>query len=172
MGGHWRNHHGLPGIGGRTGEQAPGSVLFGAAVLHREEGALPADPVGWESIIYLASLSRINPELYEAARVDGAGRLRCMWHITLPGITDVIVIMLILRIGNLLNVGFEQNMVLVNPFVRDVGEILDTYVWRTGLREGRFSYAAAAGLFKTIIAAVLLNTADKVSKKFNQQGLF
>ena len=128
--------------------------------------------VGWESIIYLASLSRINPELYEAARVDGAGRLRCMWHITLPGITDVIVIMLILRIGNLLNVGFEQNMVLVNPFVRDVGEILDTYVWRTGLREGRFSYAAAAGLFKTIIAAVLLNTADKVSKKFNQQGLF
>jgi putative aldouronate transport system permease protein len=128
--------------------------------------------VGWASIIYLASLSKINPELYEAAHMDGAGRLRCIWHITIPGIADVIVIMLILRIGNILNEGFEQNMVLVNPFVREVGEILDTYVWRTGLKEGRYSYAAAAGLFKTIVAAILLNLADQVAKRFNQQGLF
>ena len=127
---------------------------------------------GWASIIYLASLSKINPELYEAANMDGAGRLRSIWHITIPGIADVIVIMLILRVGNILNIGFEQNMVLVNPFVREVGEILDTYVWRTGLKEGRYSYAAAAGLFKTVIAAVLLNTANQVAKRFNQQGLF
>lgn len=127
---------------------------------------------GWASIIYLASLSKINPELYEAAGMDGAGRWRCMAHITLPGIADVIVIMLVLRVGTILNIGFEQNMVLVNPFVREVGEILDTYVWRTGLKEGRYSYAAAAGLFKTVIAAALLNTADQVAKRFNQQGLF
>ena len=104
--------------------------------------------------------------------MDGAGRWRCMAHITLPGIADVIVIMLVLRVGTILSIGFEQNMVLVNPFVREVGEILDTYVWRTGLKEGRYSYAAAAGLFKTVIAAALLNTADQVAKRFNQQGLF
>ena len=128
--------------------------------------------VGWGTIIYLAAITRINPELYEAAIVDGAGRFQRVVHITLPGIADVIVVLLILRVGNLLNVGFEQNMVLVNNFVREVGEIIDVYVWRVGLREGRFSLAAAAGLFKTIIAAVMLNVADRISKRLGHEGIF
>ncbi len=126
---------------------------------------------GWASIIYLASITRISPELYEASIVDGANRWQMVWNITIPGILDVMVVLLILRLGNLLSVGFEQNIVLVNDLVRETGEILDTYVWRLGLQEGRFSLAAAAGLFKTVIAAILLNTADRVSKRLGQQGL-
>lgn len=126
---------------------------------------------GWASIIYLAAITRISPELYEAAIVDGASRSQRIRHVTIPGILDVMVVLLILRLGNLLNVGFEQNIVLVNNLVREVGEILDTYVWRLGLKEGRFSLAAAAGLFKTVVAAILLNVADRTSKRFGQEGI-
>jgi len=128
--------------------------------------------MGWASIIYLASISKISPELYEAATVDGANRFQRIIHITIPGIADIIVVMLILQVGNLLSVGFEQNMVLVNDFVAETGEILDVYVWNIGLQQGRFSLAAAAGLFKTVIAAVLLNSADRISKKMGQSGIF
>ena len=127
---------------------------------------------GWGTIIYLASITRISAELYEAAVVDGAGRLRQMRDITLPGIKDVIVVLLILRLGNILNVGFEQVLVLQNQMVLEVGDILDTFVWRLGLQQGRYSFATAAGLFRSVIAAVMIYAADRMSKRFGEAGLF
>ena len=126
---------------------------------------------GWGTILYLAAITRISPELYEAAGIDGASRLRQIFHITLPGIKDVIVILLILRLGNILNVGFEQVLVLQNQMVMSVGDTLDTFVWRTGLLNNRYSFAAAAGLFKGAIAAIMIFTADRISKRFGQEGL-
>ncbi len=126
---------------------------------------------GWGTIIYLAALTRISSELYEAARIDGASRFAQIWHISLPGIKDIVIVMLILRIGNILSVGFEQVLVLQNEMVMRVGDTLDTFVWRIGLQENRFSYATAAGLFKAIVASVLIFTSDRVSKRFGESGL-
>lgn len=126
---------------------------------------------GWGTIIYLAAITRISPDLYEAARIDGAGRLQQILNITLPGIKDIVIVMLILRLGNILNVGFEQVLVLQNNMVMSVGDTLDTFVWRTGLLNGRYSYATAAGLFKGVIASVMIISADIISKKSGEQGL-
>ena len=126
---------------------------------------------GWGTIVYLAAITRIGSDLYEAARIDGATRFQQVLHVTLPGIKDIVIIMLILRVGNILNVGFEQVLVLQNDMVLRVGDTLDTYVWRIGLQDGRFSYAAAAGLFKAVIATVLIFGADRVSKRFGESGL-
>ncbi|MCG8452001.1 MAG: ABC transporter permease subunit [Spirochaetales bacterium] len=126
---------------------------------------------GWGTIIYLASITRINPELYEAARIDGARRWQEIMYITLPSIRDVIIVLLILRLGNLLNVGFEQILILKNDLVQDVGDVLDTFVYRTGLIERRYSYATAAGLFKSLLATFFLVTSDWLSKKFSGEGL-
>ena len=126
---------------------------------------------GWGTIIYLAAITRISPELYEAANIDGASRFRQIMHVTLPGILDVVVILLIIRLGNILNVGFEQVLVLQNAMVMSVGDTLDTFVWRTGLLNGRYSFAAAAGLFKGVIASIMIFSADRVSKRLGQEGL-
>lgn len=126
---------------------------------------------GWGTIIYLAALTRISSELYEAARMDGASRFAQIWHISLPGIKDIVIVMLILRVGNILSVGFEQVLVLQNEMVMRVGDTLDTFVWRIGLKESRFSYATAAGLFKAVVATVLIFTSDRISKRFGESGL-
>ena len=126
---------------------------------------------GWGTIIYLAAITRISVDLYEAARIDGATRLQQIVHITLSGIKDIVAVMLIMRIGNILNVGFEQVLVLQNDMVLRVGDTLDTYVWRVGLQNSRFSYAAAAGLFKAVIATVMIFAADRVSKSVGEAGL-
>ncbi len=126
---------------------------------------------GWGTIIYLAAITRISVDLYEAARIDGATRFQQIVHITLSGIKDIVVVMLIMRIGNILNVGFEQILVLQNDMVLRVGDTLDTYVWRVGLQNSRFSYAAAAGLFKAVIATVMIFAADRASKSVGEAGL-
>ena len=126
---------------------------------------------GWGTIIYLAALTQISADLYEAAKIDGASRFQQMLHVTLPGIKDIVIVMLIMRVGNVLNVGFEQVMVLQNDMVLSVGDTLDTYVWRVGLQDGRYSYATAAGLFKGIVAAVMIFAADRVSKSVGEKGL-
>ena len=126
---------------------------------------------GWGTIIYLAALTQISADLYEAAKIDGASRFQQMLHVTLPGIKDIVIVMLIMRVGNVLNVGFEQVMVLQNDMVLSVGDTLDTYVWRVGLQDGRYSYATAAGLFKGIVAAVMIFAADRVSKSVGENGL-
>lgn len=126
---------------------------------------------GWGTIVYLAALTQIGADLYEAAKIDGANRFQQVLHVTLPGIKDIVIVMLIMRIGNLLNVGFEQVMVLQNDMVLAVGDTLDTYVWRVGLQDCRYSYATAAGLFKGVVAAIMIFAADRFSKRIGESGL-
>jgi putative aldouronate transport system permease protein len=127
---------------------------------------------GWGSIIYLAAISGIDPQLYEAAKVDGAGRFRRMWNITVPSISNVIVIMFIFSIGNIMNAGFDQIFNLYNPRVYEVSDIIDTYVYRTGLVQFNFSYSTAVGLFKNAIGLILVVMANRLSKHFGQSGLW
>ncbi|ULL19899.1 sugar ABC transporter permease [Paenibacillus sp. H1-7] len=127
--------------------------------------------MGWGTILYLAALTRIDVSLYEAARVDGASRSQQLWHITLPGISTTIVVLFIIQVGHLLDVGFEQILVMSNPMVINVADIIDTYVFRVGLQEGKHSLATAAGLFKTLVAAILVYSADRLAKVIGQRGI-
>ncbi len=128
--------------------------------------------MGWGAIIYLAAISGIPNELYEAAVVDGAGRFQKMWHITLPSIAGTVTILLILAISGILNTNFEQMLVLSNPLNNDASNVIDLYVYRTGIRGLRFSYSTAVGLFKAIIALILLLGANGISKKVQGRGVF
>ncbi|MBP1995152.1 ABC transporter permease [Paenibacillus eucommiae] len=128
--------------------------------------------VGWGMIIYLAAIAGIDPQQYEAARMDGAGKLRQVWHITLPGMRHIIVIMFILSIGGIMDAGFEQIFLLYSPPVYEVSDIIDTYVYRKGLVEVQYSFAAAVGLFKSVIAFALILSANYVAKKFDQEGIW
>ncbi|WP_054025563.1 ABC transporter permease [Bacillus sp. FJAT-28004] len=127
---------------------------------------------GWGTIIYLAAIASVDPGLYEAARMDGAGRLRQVWHITLPAIRSVIIILLILKIGDVLELGFEHVYLLLNAMNRDVAEIIDTYVYTAGLRQGQFSYSTAIGFFKSFIGLVLVIAANKLAKKMGEEGVY
>jgi putative aldouronate transport system permease protein len=127
---------------------------------------------GWGTIIYLAALSSVNPELYEAAVMDGAGKLRQMWSITLPGIRATIIVMFIIALSRLMNAGFNQVIVLYNSMVMQVGDIIDTYVYRSGMQLGRFSYASVVGLFKGAVGFILILSADLVAKRvFHERGI-
>jgi putative aldouronate transport system permease protein len=128
--------------------------------------------VGWGTIIFLAALAGINPEQYEAATVDGASRWRKMWHITLPGIRSTVIILLILRLGQFLDTSFEQIFLMLNAANREVGEVYDTYVYMTGIRQGQFSYSAAVGLFKSLVGFVLVVIANALAKKFGEEGVY
>jgi putative aldouronate transport system permease protein len=127
---------------------------------------------GWGTIIFLAALAGVDPGLYEAARIDGANRWRQMWHITLPAIRSTIIILLILRIGTFLDSGFEQIFLMVNPLNREVGEVFDTYVYTTGISQGKFSYSTAVGVFKSIIGLILVTSANRLAKKFGEEGIY
>ncbi|MBO0994044.1 ABC transporter permease [Bacillus sp. SD088] len=127
---------------------------------------------GWGTIIFLAALAGVNSQLYEAARIDGANRWRLLWHITLPSIRSVIVILLILRLGNFLDLGFEQIFLMLNAMNREVGEVFDTYVYQVGIRQGQFSYSAAVGLFKSIVGFILVIGANSLAKKFGEEGIY
>ncbi|AIQ52867.1 ABC transporter permease [Paenibacillus sp. FSL R7-0331] len=122
--------------------------------------------IGFSSIVYLAAIAGIDPNMHEAASIDGAGKLRQMFSITLPSILPVIMVFLILAIGNLLSAGFEDILLLgSNPVLRDVGDVLDTYVYRIGIQNNRYSYATAAGLFKSLIGVFLLVGANYAARK-------
>ncbi|TCN01172.1 carbohydrate ABC transporter membrane protein 1 (CUT1 family) [Paenibacillus sp. BK033] len=127
---------------------------------------------GWGTIIYLAAMAAIDPQLYEAARMDGAGRLHQIWHITLPAIRSVIIVLLILKIGDVLELGFEHVYLLLNSMNRDVAEIIDTYVYTAGLKQGKFSYSTAIGLFKSVVGLIMVVAANKLSKKFGSEGIY
>jgi putative aldouronate transport system permease protein len=127
---------------------------------------------GWGSIIYLSALSGINPELYESAYIDGAGRLKCTWHITLPGIKMTIGIMFIFAIGGILNAGFDQILLLQQPANMLKSEILDTFTLKVGLAQGRFEYASAIGLFKSAFAFLLIIITNQTARKFFEVGLW
>ncbi|MGO1972851.1 MAG: ABC transporter permease [Propionibacteriaceae bacterium] len=125
--------------------------------------------IGWGAIIYLAAMVGINPDLYEAARVDGAGRLRQIWSITLPGIRNVIILLLVLKIGGILDAGFDQVFVFLNPQVYSVGDIIDTWVYRVGLVDLNYSQAAAVGLFKSVIGLVLMVGVNRMARRWDGQ---
>ncbi|KRF39854.1 protein lplB [Paenibacillus sp. Soil787] len=128
--------------------------------------------VGWGTIIFLAALSGVDMQLYEAVRIDGAGRWRQLWHITLPAIRSTIIILMILRLGNFLDSGFEHIFLMITPTNREVGEVFDTYVYTKGLTQAQYSYSAAVGLFKSAIGLVLVLGSNWLAKRFGQEGVY
>ncbi|WP_373312716.1 ABC transporter permease [Paenibacillus glycanilyticus] len=128
--------------------------------------------VGWGSIIYLAAISGIDPTLYEAARIDGAGRWRQTLNVTLPGIMPTIIILLILQMGNMMSVGSEKVLLLYNPLTYSTADVISTYVYRKGVLEASYSFTAAVGLFNSIISFILIVAANKISKRFSETKLW
>jgi putative aldouronate transport system permease protein len=127
---------------------------------------------GWGSIIYLSALSGINPELYESATIDGAGRLQCTWHITLPGIKMTIGIMFIYAVGGILNAGFDQILLFQQTANMLISEILDTFTLKTGLNYGKFEYATAIGLFKSAFSFMMIYITNHVARKVFEVGIW
>lgn len=126
---------------------------------------------GWGTIIYLAAITGINGELYEAAVVDGAGRFRKIWHITLPGIRSTIIVMLIITLGRLLGISFDRPYALGNPIVREFSDVISTYVYRVGIQSLRYNTATAVGLFQSLVGLILVVATDYIAKKFGEQGI-
>ena len=128
--------------------------------------------IGWGTIIYLAALSNISVDLYEAADIDGAGRLMKILNVTIPGITPTIVTLLIMRIGRIMSVGWEKIVLLYNPAIFDRADVISSFVYRNGLLNANYSYSAAVGLFNSVINVLLLVIANNVSKKLNETSLW
>ncbi|WP_404821466.1 ABC transporter permease [Paenibacillus massiliensis] len=128
--------------------------------------------VGWGTVIFLAALAGVDLQQYEAARIDGASRWRQLWHITLPAIRSTIVILLILRLGNFLDTGFEQIFLMIAPTNREVGDVFDTYVYTKGMTQAQYSYSAAVGLFKSLVGLILVLGANWLAKRFGEEGVY
>lgn len=158
----------ITGLGGkRVGFLTNPSVFRGVLVF--TEGW---KETGYNALIYLAAITGIDPTLYEAARVDGASKLRQIWHVTLPGVLPTVVLMLILKVGNILTTGFEQVLVFYNPSVYDTADIIQTYVYRMGLGQMDFSLSTALGLFNSVIAFILIVSCNTVSKKLVHRSIW
>lgn len=127
--------------------------------------------VGWNTILYLAAITGINPELYEAAAIDGAGRLRRIWSVTLPGIRSTIVVLLILRLGSILGSEFDRPYTLGNALVNNVSSVIATFVYNFGIRGLQFSMTTAVGLFQSVVCVIFLFAADKLAKRFGERGI-
>ena len=127
---------------------------------------------GYGTIIFLAALAGVDQEMYEAARIDGAGRWKLMWHITLPAIKGTIIMMLILRVGGLLNTGYEQIFLMRNDLNMEMADVFDTYIYTRGIVNGQYSFSSAAGMFKSIVGMILVLGSDRVAKKFGESGIY
>lgn len=128
--------------------------------------------LGWNSIIFIAAMSGIDGQLYEAASIDGANRLRRVWHVTLPGIAMTISILFIMKVGQLLTVGYQKVILLYNPNIYSTADVISSYVYRKGLQEFSWSYSTAINLFNSILNVILLLSANRLTKKLGQDGLF
>lgn len=128
--------------------------------------------IGWGSIIYIAAIAGIDPTLYEAAQIDGASRLRQVWSVTLPGILPTVIVLLILRIGNLLSVGYEKVILLYNPAIYETADVISSFVYRKGLMELNWSYSSAVGLLNSVINCILLFVANFISNKVSDTALW
>ena len=128
--------------------------------------------VRWGSIIYLSALSGVDSQLYEAASIDGAGKWKQLLHVTLPGIAPTIIIMLILRMGSLMSMGYEKTILLYNPSTYETADIISSYVYRAGLIEQDWSYSTAIGLFNSVINCILLFITNQISKKTTESSLW
>lgn len=127
---------------------------------------------GWGTILYLAAMSNIDPQLYEAARIDGARKLRQIWHITLPGIRSIIALLLILNVGHFLSIGFEHVYAMQNDLVLDVAEVISTYVYKQGILSMNYSYTTALGLFQSLVGFILVMMVNKIVKALGEQGIW
>jgi putative aldouronate transport system permease protein len=128
--------------------------------------------VGWSSIIYLAAIAGIDPQLYEASSLDGATRIDNIWHVTLPGIKNTIIILLIMAVGNMMDVGSEKILLLYNPAIYETADVISTYIYRRGLLEFNWSFSTAVNLFNSIINFLLVLTANSISRRFSETSLF
>lgn len=128
--------------------------------------------VGWNSIIYLAALTGINPELYEAASIDGAGRFKKMWHVTLPGLRSTIIVLLIMNLGRILGSEFDRPYALKNALVDNVSNVISTFVYTNGIRGLQFSLTTAVGLFQSVVCVIFLIGANSLAKKFGERGIW
>lgn len=156
--------------------------LFGVeqvSLLTKKENFIPIyvlsgiwQSLGWDAIIYISALTGISPELYDAAEIDGAGRWQQMLHVTLPGLTSTIIIMLILKVGKIFNVGYEKIILLYNPAIYDTADVINTYVYRKGMIDAQYSYSAAVGMFNNIVSFLLVTITNRISKKASGTGLW
>ena len=158
-----RASHGLDAIPFLSDSRYFRSILVGTGVWKG---------IGWSSIIYLAAMTGIDPQLYEAAEIDGASRLRQVWHITLPGIAPVIAIQLILRMGSIMDAGFDQTLLFYSSAVYDVGDIIDTYVYRMGLGSMKYGFATAVGLFKSAVGLIFVLLSNYFARLIGQEGIW
>lgn len=128
--------------------------------------------MGWGTILYLSAIAGINMELFESARIDGANKLRQIWHVTIPGIRSTIVVLLILNIGWLMNIGFDRPYVIGNTMVQNYCDVLSTFVYRAGITNAQFARATAIGLFQSLVGLVLITTANFVTRRMGEQGIW
>ena len=128
--------------------------------------------MGWGTILYLSAITGINMELFEAAKIDGANKLQQIWHVTLPGIRGTIVVLLILNIGQMMNIGFDRPYVMGNSLVRDYCDVLSTFVYRAGITNGKFERATAIGLFQSVVGLIMISAANMATKRMGEQGIW
>jgi len=127
---------------------------------------------GWGTIVYLAALSGIDENLYEAAIIDGVNRFQRVWYVTIPGIASTVVVLLILSMGGILSNGFEQIYMLYSPMVYNVADVFETYTYRVGLMEGRFSYGTAVGIFQSFVGMIMILLTNAIARRLGEQGLW
>lgn len=128
--------------------------------------------MGWGTILYLAAITGINMELFEAARIDGANKLQQIWHVTLPGIRSTIVVLLILHVGQMLNIGFDRPFIIGNTMVQDACDVISTFVYRAGIRNAQFARATAIGLFQSVVGLIMISTANIISRRLGDEGIW
>lgn len=126
--------------------------------------------MGWGTILYMSAMTGINPELYEAARIDGANKLQQIWHVTLPGIRGTIVVLLILRVGQMMNIGFDRPFIIGNVMVQDYCDVISTFVYRAGIKNAQFARATAIGLFQSVVGLIMITAANTISRKLTDEG--
>lgn len=128
--------------------------------------------MGWGTILYLSAITGINMELFEAAKIDGANKMQQIWHVTLPGIRSTIAVLLILNIGQMMNISFDKPFILGNPQVRDYGDVLSTFVYRIGIEKAQYARATAIGLFQSLVGLILISSANFTIKKLGEEGIW
>lgn len=128
--------------------------------------------MGWGTILYLSAITGINMELFEAAKIDGANKLQQVWHVTLPGIRGTIVVLLILNVGQMMNIGFDRPYIMGNPLVQDYCDVLSTFVYRAGITNAKFERATAIGLFQSVVGLIMISLANLAAKRMGEQGIW
>ena len=127
--------------------------------------------MGWGTILYMAAITGINQELFEAAKIDGANKMQQIWHVTIPGIRSTIVVLLILNVGQMMNIGFDRPFVIGNTMVQDYCDVISTFVYRAGIKNAQFARATAIGLFQSVVGLVMITTANFVSRRLGEEGI-